>query len=483
VAHNIISLAMGLVFTLAGMWVHAGDAGPTKDEYADLRKKSALVIGIDAYQNATPLGNAVNDAALVRRRLEATGFATHFVADPSLATLRDTVARFLTEARQADIAIVYYAGHAVQIDGDNYMIPVEFDGTRSDIIGQLSSINGMLTQLSEIAKVRIIILDACRDNPFLDRIRGSLGQPAIAPGLAPIALPTFDGSRLGDATYGLVVAYATQPQLQSTDGLGPNGPFATALDQALSNAEEEISAILQRTTRLTLMATNGKQQPEARMALTGKLHLVARPMPLRCDVLAAETDNNIAVNGVAFDELDIAAAEPACRNDLARFPSNPRLMHNLGRVLDKSGRATEALPLYRRAAEIGYDWAQNNLGAELLSGRSAALDHKEGVMWLRKASEQGNPQARVNYTEYDMAPIFAAPKVVLALQQALARTGFSDLPETGKLDGATMSALSAYKIREGLPAVGISLQVIVKLGLIDAVFDPKLRKRDPISKG
>lgn len=461
----------------------AADAPAAADRYADLRKKTALVVGVDAYRQAPALANPVSDSQLIRKRLESAGFATRSIADPTLAELDKQVTAFLADAKGADIAVIYYAGHAVQIDGRNYIIPVDFDPAAADILGHLYAIDPLIDRMATAAKARIVILDACRDNPFLDRLRGTLGRDAVGTGLAAVALPTFDGGKLRDATYGLVVAYATQPQLTALDGSGANSPFATALNQALSNPEEDIGQILLRATRLTMQATAGRQQPEQRIALTGKLHLVSRAKPLLCDVLAAETDNNVAVDGVEFDRLDVAAAEPACRADLARLPDNPRLMHNLARVLDKAGRADEALPLYRRAAELGYDWAQNNLGAELLSGRNSPADFKEGVKWLQRASEQGNAQARVNYTEYDMTPLFRARLVALALQKALTEAGIASVPQTGLIDEGTLDAVASYRAREHLPGEGISLQMIVKLGLVDPVFDPQLRRRSRNSPG
>jgi uncharacterized caspase-like protein len=447
-------------------------AAPGSDAYADQRKRTALVISVGAYKHARPLKNPSADADLIARRLETIGFKLARVSNPGYAAMTAAIDAFVAESQGAYIATLYYAGHAVQIDGQNYLVPADFGAPGTDKTQGLYPLNDLLKRLGDAAKVRLILLDACRDNPFTETLRQSLGQRVAASGLAAIDLPVLDTSRLKDATYGLIAIYATQPTLQALDGKGANSPFAIALDQALSNAEEEISRLSQRVTGLVSIATGGRQQPEARMALTGPLYLVSHPKPLQCDVLAAEPDNNVAVAGVEFDALDTAAAEPACRADLARDPTNPRLLHNLARTLDKAGHKEEAIGLYRQAAALGYDWAQNNLGAELLSGVGEVADMKEGVEWLEKASEQGNPRARRDYTETDLGSLFESRKTISALQRALKASGAGGVPASGVMDTATLDAVAEFKRKKGLPGSGITLQVIVELGLVGTVFDP-----------
>jgi hypothetical protein len=469
-------LAALLPFTvLVAFWVPA-HAAPG-DEYADKRKKVALVIGLSAYRNAVKLNNTLNDADLVSKRLAATGFEVHPLRDAMLPEIKAEIGKFLEAAKDADIAVVYYAGHAIQIDGQNYILPVEFDSNGEDIIGQLYPIGVLVRELGGKSKARVILLDACRDNPFLARIRSTLSQRSVGEGLAPIELPIFDGRKLSDATYGLVIFFATQPQLTALDGKGANSPFATALDQALSDPEEDLNAVMTRTTRLVLTETKGRQQPDFRASLTGPLYLVSRPAPLQCDVLAAEEDNNVSVKGTKWDEIVVSDAEKACRADLERFPTNPRLMHNLARVLDKAGRDVESVALFRKSAELGYDWSQNYLGVQLIEGMGTEQNVSEGVGWLRKASEQGNRQARVNYMESDLTALLeGAPKPTRALQQALLDAGIADVPLSGELDKETLAALEAYKKREGLPGTGVTFQVLDKLAILDTVFNSRREK-------
>ncbi len=442
------------------------------DDYADPRRKAALVIALGAYRNASPLKNPVNDLNVVSPRLKAAGFAVTEVKNAALPELQQAIGAFLAEVKGSDIALVYYAGHAVQIDSENYIVPVDFDAAQADIIAQLYPIGALIKDLAGAAKARVLLLDACRDNPFAARLRAALPGRAIGIGLAPINIETVDGRDLPDGTHGLLVGYATQPQTTASDGSGSNGPYARALGEALANADAELNSILQRTSRSVLAETRGRQQPEYRHALTGPLYLVSRPKPLLCDILAAEPDNDVSVKGVEFEEIDVAKALPACEADHARFPRNIRLMHNLGRVLERAGRGSEAVAYYRKSAELGYDWAQNYLAVALMAGIGTKPDMKEAMHWLRRSLDQGNRQALVTYTENpDLTPEFAGePWRIKILQRALRDAGYVDVPDNGALDEETMQSLDEFMSDVRSSSKAITLQVLDRLNIADEVF-------------
>ena len=466
-------IAVALICALAAV----RPAAATADDYADPRRKVALVIGVSRYQHSLPLDNTVADMRHVSERIKAAGFELKQIVDPSLAALRDGIAAFLLSARGADVALVYYAGHAVQIDGLNYLLPVEFDGDKKDILGQLVGVDEMLKGMASAAKAQVLLLDACRDNPFLDRIDRTLGRHATDKGLATILMPVVDpaaaAAQPGEGVRGLIVGYATQPFDTALDGDKANGPYAMALHDALHQADEDLNTILVKAARTVLTETKGVQRPEHRVALTGPLYLVSRKRPLDCDILAAEEDNNISVKGVAFDNLDIAAAEKACRADLQRFPDNPRLKHNLARVLDKAGRDQEAVELYRQAAADGYDWAQNNLAVMLMNGEGTDVDMVEAIAWLKRAYAQGNRQAVVNFTEYDVSDLFREiPRIAVVLQRALRKAAPArPALASGRLDEATLAAVDETKRQAGIRSQGITLELLDRLGIVAEVFN------------
>lgn len=467
-------IAAALIYAVAAMRPPAADA----DAYADPRRKVALVIGVARYQHSAPLDNTVADMRHVAERITAAGFEVKQIVDPDLTGLREGIAAFLAAARGADIALVYYAGHAVQIDGLNYLLPVEFDGDRKDILGQLVGVDEMLKGMASAAKAQVLLLDACRDNPFLDRIDRSLGRHATDRGLANILMPVVDPaaatSATADGVRGLIVGYATQPFDTALDGDKANGPYAMALHDALHQADEDLNTILVKAARIVLTETKGVQRPEHRVALTGPLYLVSRKRPLECDILAAEEDNNVSVKGVAFDDLikDAETREKACRADLERLPDNPRLKHNLARVLDKVGRDADAVELYRQAAADGYDWAQNNLAVMLINGDGTAADMAEAIVWLKRAYAQGNRQAIVNFTEDDHSSLFHEfPRIAGVLQRALRKSSPARALSSGRLDEATLAAVDETKRQAGIRTQGISFQLLDHLGIVAEVFN------------
>lgn len=444
------------------------------DDYADKRTRSALVIGFSAYRNTKPLKNPVGDAGLISNRLKAAGFAVEDILDAPLADLGPAIQSFMDKAKGSDIALVYYAGHAVQIDGENYLVPVDFDKNAPDIIGSLYPIKALLEGLNKAAKARVLLLDACRDNPFRKDLKALLGDRVSGEGLAAIQMPVVDTRGLPEGTHGLVVGYATQPQYVASDGSGQHGPYATALEAALANPDEDFNSVLVRTTRAVLAETKGRQQPEHRMAVTGPLYLVSRPKPLECDVLAAEPDNDVSVAGVEYDQIDIAKALPACEADLAKNPTSPRLMHNYARALERAGRLAEGVALQRKSAELGFDWSQLYLANDYLEGTGVAADIKEGVFWIRKAFEQGNRQALVTYTELDLAKAFDnKPWRVKILQKALRDAGYIDVPDSGDMDEETRDSLDEFMSGLGIEGKAITFQVLDRLGIVEAMFPKK----------
>ena len=460
-----------LIIILAGQLPNGAAAD---DVYADKRNKIAAIIGIATYQHAPPLKNPLVDAALVAKKLEDAGFTVDTINDAPLAALTPALQAFMDKAKGADIALVYYAGHAVQIDGENYMVPVDFDTATADIFGGLYPVKTLLEGLNTAAKARVLLLDACRDNPFQERLKDLLGARASGQGLAAIQMPVIDGRALPQGTQGLVVGYATQPGSVARDGKGDNGPYAASLVAALSDPDRDVNRILTQTTGAVIAATKGRQQPEHRMALTGPLYLVSRQKPFQCDVLAAEPDNDVSVAGIDFEEIDVAKALPACEADYAKNANSPRLMHNYAKTLERSGKLAEAVALYRKSAERGYDWAQVYLATAYMEGTGVAADMAEGVAWLRKSFEQGNRQALITYTELDLSRAFDnKPWRVKILQQALRDAGDASVQDSDAMDDATSTALSSFIAAQGIENKTITFQVLDRLGIIEAMFPKK----------
>lgn len=443
------------------------------DAYADKRKKVALVIGLAAYPGSA-LKNTIADATLVAGRFEQAGFNVQLVTDLPQVAIAKAFEDFLSAANGADIAAIYYAGHGMQINGENYLVPIDFDPDKGTVFPQLISLTRILARLDTFANAKIVLLDACREFPSARKIRMLLGEAKIGDGLAPMAIRA-DGKEAGDAgagAYGMIVGFAAQPNQVAFDGGGGNGPYALALAKSLTFLDEDLSSILVRVARIVVKATRDKQRPEHRIALTRPLFLLLREKPFECDVLAAEEDNNISVQGVAFDLIDVATAEPACRADLAKVPANPRLMHNLGRVLDKAGKDAEAVSLFRQAAELGFDWSQNYLAIMLMYGEGIEPSIPDALRWLRSAYAMGNRQAAVNYADTDFSELLTdSPWRREIVAAALTKLGF---PAGNGGDMQMLrSALEAYKAANNLRGAGFTFEVSDALGVSEKVFSER----------
>src|SRR5215472_15021194 len=151
-------------------------------------KRVALVLGNSAYQNVPPLANPVNDAALMAQTLKDAGFnVVDFRQNLSTLETRRALRDFGDKANDADIAVVYYAGHGLEVDGTNYLVPVDAKLERdSDVYDEAFSLDRMLVAVEPAKRLRLVILDACRDNPFGQTMKKSVATRSIGRGLAKV---------------------------------------------------------------------------------------------------------------------------------------------------------------------------------------------------------------------------------------------------------------------------------------------------------
>ena len=180
-------------------------------------KRVALVLGNSAYQNVAPLANPVNDGAKIASTLKDAGFdVVDSRHDLSAAETRRALRDFADRARDADIAVVYYAGHGIEVDGANYLIPVDARLERdTDIYDEAFSLDRILIAIEPAKKLRLVILDACRDNPFAKTMKRTVASRAIGQGLAKVE-PTSPN---------VLIAYSAKAGSTAADGDGKNSPF------------------------------------------------------------------------------------------------------------------------------------------------------------------------------------------------------------------------------------------------------------------
>jgi uncharacterized caspase-like protein len=182
---------------------------------------------------------------------------------------------FLREAARAQVALVYYAGHGVQIDGRNYLVPVDVrlqgGGNFTDGMVDMDTI---LAALDDQVRTNILIFDACRNNPMAQKVASTEPNRAIEAG-SGLAAPTAlgPGATLGAGT---LIAFATAPGQVALDGEGANSPFSAALSRHIGTAGLEVQQMLTRVRAEVVARTNGKQVPWSNSSLLGEVYLAAK---------------------------------------------------------------------------------------------------------------------------------------------------------------------------------------------------------------
>ncbi|WP_181184027.1 caspase family protein, partial [Prosthecodimorpha hirschii] len=200
-------------------------------------KRVALVIGNAAYPNA-PLVNAVNDADAMEALFKKAGFDAVIAGkDLDRASMSRILDAFQDEARGADIAVVFYSGHGIEVSGMNYLVPVDARLTTDrEVKYQAIPLDDVLASLDSVAKLRLVLLDACRDNPFLTGMKRVATKGAFTRGLAR-AEPVVSNTLIG---------YATGPGRVAFDGEGGLSPFTAALVEHLTEPGVEVEFALRR---------------------------------------------------------------------------------------------------------------------------------------------------------------------------------------------------------------------------------------------
>ena len=391
----------------------------------------ALVIGNGAYKDA-PLTNPVNDAVDVAKALQESGFKVILRRNAGTREIRQAIREFGAELRRAEVGLFYFAGHGIQVRGNNYLLPIGADiHSEADVEDlAIDAAYALRTMEEAQVKVSIAILDACRNNPF------SRGFRSASRGLAQM-----------NAATGSVIAFATAPGSVAADGTGRNGVYTKHFLASLTQGDTDILKVFQRTRAGVVRETAGKQTPWESTSLIGDFYFkparagqqqVAISVPAAPAVGTAAT---IAINSPTFlDDLEgylrqsasaltdlraaagrgdnlararLCAAATHERYNLGLRPEDgidhcrelaaagvPVGMfllarsHQYGRGIAKSDQ--EAVRWYRDAAERGNASAMANLGYMYDVGAGVRNDDAEAVRWYRLAAEAGNPLAMEN---------------------------------------------------------------------------------------
>ena len=226
------------------------------------QQRVALVIGDSNYQHAPRLPNPANDAAAVAGMFQDAGFQVVLKRDVGITDMRRALRDFSDLSRNADVAVIYFAGHGIEVDGDNYLVPVDAVLERDiDVDDETVSLDRFLRVLEPAKQLRLVILDACRDDPFSQSMKRTMATRAIGRGLAKVEPATTD----------TVIAFAAKAGSTASDGDGPHSPFTTALLDQLTKPGIDLRIAFGRVRDEVMVKTENKQEPFVYGSLGGSV--------------------------------------------------------------------------------------------------------------------------------------------------------------------------------------------------------------------
>jgi tetratricopeptide (TPR) repeat protein len=252
------------------------DAAPALPARTDAgsERRVALVIGNGAYTTAGALPNPAKDATTIARNLKAMGFDVSSGTDLDRAAMTRLIGDFLRSATNAKIAVLFYAGHGVQIDGKNYLLPVDARiENGSNLTADMTDLDTILSGLDDQVRTNIVILDACRDNPTAKNVTQVAGISRSVAVRSGLAAPSGLGKG-GTVGAGTLLAFATAPGQVALDGDGDNSPFSAALSRHIGTPGLEVQQMLTRVRAEVVAATRNKQVPWSNSSLLGEVFLV-----------------------------------------------------------------------------------------------------------------------------------------------------------------------------------------------------------------
>jgi uncharacterized caspase-like protein len=335
----------------------------------------ALVIGNGAYQRVPALPNPSRDAADITRALERLDFKVTQLNNATAADIRKSLVEFGRAAEGSMMAVVFYAGHGMEAGGENWLIPTDAElRSDTDVESEAVSLRSVNLQVSKARQLGLIILDACRNNPFEAKMKRSLSTRAVARGLAPT-----------EPTDNVLIAYAARDGTTASDGDGRNSPFTTALLRHIETPGLEISFLFRRVRDDVMAATKREQQPFVYGSLSKeeiylKAPAASAPMrPASETALAAEAEDE-----QFWRAIGTSTVKGLYEEFLSRYPKSSHVTEARERIKDlRSKQVAAASPttvffrsdtnITKEGADTGQKSHDRNLFTSEDSQRVAAV--------------------------------------------------------------------------------------------------------------
>ena len=271
---------------------------------AQADRRVALVIGNSEYREIPALKNPDKDAEDVSKTFRLAGFEVFAAKDLTRLQFEEQFRNYLAAADGADLAVVYYSGHGFQIGGENFLIPVDASlKDAADMEVQAIKVDDILQQLRSKSKIQMIILDACRNNPFPRKDYWLRDQLIVAGGTG---LAQVSGSQ------NTLIAFATEPGAVAYDGSGDLSPFSSSFSRRALAPNQEIRSVMAAVRRDVVKATNGKQVPWENSSLIDDVVLMREAEPPALPPADAQQSQQTAKRGIQA----AAAAEAIGNRDI-----------------------------------------------------------------------------------------------------------------------------------------------------------------------
>jgi hypothetical protein len=284
---------------------------------AAAEKRVALVIGNSAYRDVTVLRNPRNDAEDIAAALQRLGFETSLGLDADRAAMEMAIEDFASKAEGSDVALFYYAGHALQHQAVNYLMPIDANLQNAAGLRRLTKLNDIVSDVKRAKTLRILIVDACRDNPLAERLQDATGP---ANGTRSVGLAKLSrGFNQADASDGSairggdIIVYAAEAGRTASDGTGRNSPFSAAFLRHMETEGQEIVALMRRVTTNVQQETNGNQRPELSLAVPFEFYFKPgppQPPPTMLQLLPGAKPHEVGAVETQVEEILAAASDP-----------------------------------------------------------------------------------------------------------------------------------------------------------------------------
>ena len=405
--------------------------------FAQKEKRLALVIGQSGYQHVQKLTNPINDASAIADRFKAAGFEVDLRRDLSNIEMRRAIRDFTIASRGAEIAVVYFAGHSFEVSGTNYLIPVDARLQNDlDVEDEALSLDRVMKALDSTKRLRLIILDACRDNPFLKTMTRTVATRQVTNGLAKVE-PDTD----------TLIAFAAKAGSTADDGAENHSPFTVALLNNLFDPGTDIRIALGRVRDEVKRSTGNRQEPFVYGSLGGNTVSLVPAPAARPSVSAPSNDPQANVRR-DYEFAERVGTREAWDSFLSLHPAG------FFADLAKAARSKIIAGEQRARAEAAERAGAANAAAERAKAEAARLA-AEAAETARVEATRLQDQARRAEAEkrIQIAALPANtndPEVTRSLQTELRRVGCHLGAVDGKWNPASQRSIESFNRYSGL---------------------------------